>query len=372
MDAWLRRCAFIFVVALFALARGVTLHAQSTASVNPAPSGTGTLVGVVLTKEGALPLGFSVVSISSLGRERFTNDSGRFALVNLPAGPLQLRVRHLGYSPADMPVTVHAGMIDTVRVELSHIAVRLVTVEVRAYPECKNPGPPDAAKDSAFALVFEQLRQNADQYRLLTNAYPFNEAIERTMATAHADGRLTMEVVDTLALRSVDQWRYRPGEMLTTEKSRFAFLQGSLMLNLPTLTAFADPLFLANHCFHNGGLDLVDGRQLLRIDFVAAARLRDPDVDGAIYLDPENFHIRRAFLHLSKIPRTIRGLAEVEVTTIFGEIYPPVPLIAAVSSVNQFSPGNDRPDAPTRAIEEQRLIAVSFLKSRPGEEPKRP
>jgi hypothetical protein len=67
----------------------------------------------------------------------------------------------------------------------------------------------------------------------------------------------------------------------------------------------------------------------------------------------------------------VRGLAEVEVTTVFGEIFPSVPLIAAVSSVNEFVNDSDKPDAPTRAIEEQRLIAVNFLKSRPGDDPKK-
>jgi hypothetical protein len=285
---------------------------------------------------------------------------------------VQLRVRHLGYSPVQVPVTIRAGLTDTVKIELTHIAVRLITVQVRGYPECKDPGPPNPVKDSSFATVYEQLRQNADQYRLLTETYPFNVAIERTMATAHADGQLTLEVTDTLAVRSTDQWKYKPGDVVAVEKSKLDFLRSSLVLNLPTLTAFADPVFLANHCFHNGGLESVDGHDFYRIDFVAASKLRDPDVDGSMYLDPLNFQIRRAFLHLSKIPRSVQGLADVEVTTVFGEIFPSVPLIAAVSSVNEFVNNSDKPDAPTRAIEEQRLIAVNFLKSRPGDEPKKP
>jgi hypothetical protein len=116
----------------------------------------------------------------------------------------------------------------------------------------------------------------------------------------------------------------------------------------------------------------VDGRDLVRIDFVAASRIRDPDVDGAMYLDPTNFQIRRAFIHLSKIPRSVHGLDEVEVTTLFGEIFPSVPVISEVSSVNRFTPSATNSDAPTRAVEEQRLIAVRFVKSRPGEESKKP
>ncbi len=371
MHAWPRRCSAFAAIALLAIARGVSLHAQGNTNASSPPA-TGTVVGTVVSKEGGLALGFSVVSIISLSRERFTDDSGRFTLADLPPGQLQVRVRHLGYSPIDMAVTIRAGAADTMRVELAHIVVRLVTVQVHAYPECENPGPPSASSDSSFATVFEQLQQNADQYRMLTEAYPFNQAVERTMATGHADGSLTMDLTDTLAIRSVDQWRYKPGDMISTEPSHFRFLRGALVLNLPTLTAFADPVFLANHCFHNGGVESVDGLDLLRVDFVAASRIRDPDVDGAIYLDPSNFHIRRSFLHLSKIPRALHGLDEVEVTTIFGEIFPSVPLIAAVSSVNHFSTDANNPGAATRAIEEQRLISVHFLKSRPGDEQKKP
>ena len=39
------------------------------------------------------------------------------------------------------------------------------------------------------------------------------------------------------------------------------------MMNIPTLVNFADKSFLENHCFHNGGLETVDGTEMLRVDF---------------------------------------------------------------------------------------------------------
>jgi hypothetical protein len=347
----------------------VVLAIRGWAQAAPAPP-QGAIVGVVTIREGGLPLAYSVVSVEALGRERFTNDRGEFVVSDLPAGPVQLRVRHVGYSPVGINVTVRAGAVDTVNVALTHIAVRLTTVQVHGYPECKHPGPPAVSEDSSFAMVFDQLRQNADQYRLLVSEYPFNFAVERMLATARYDGQLRTDLVDTVSMSSNTPWRYKPGAVVGVE--RLAPLRSSMVLNLPTLASFADPSFIANHCFHNGGIETVEGRELLRVDFVAAARIREPDVDGSMYLDPTSFQIRRAFLHLSKIPRGLRGLSDVEVTTLFGEIFPSVPVIAAVSSVNQFTTDKPRGDTPVRGLEEQRLIGVNFLKTRPGDEPKKP
>lgn len=349
-------------------AASAAVSAQSTPSV----ASSGTIVGFVTMKDGGLPLPYSVVSAQGIGRERFTNEAGEFVLAGLPAGTVTLRVRHVGYTPAELPVTVRAGAADTVRVVLTHIAVRLLAVQVRGYPECKNPGPPKPSSDSAFATVFDQLRQNAEQYRLLTREYPFNFAVERIMSTADSDGTMHMESVDTLVLRSVDEWTYRPGDVVTRERARSPLARGGLMLNLPTLASFADDAFLANHCFYNGGLEVVDGVDLLRVDFVAASRIRDPDVDGSMYLDPVNFQIRRSLLHLSKLPRGVAGLTGVDATTLFGEILPSVPVIAAVSSVNHLETGGRHPTGPVRAFEDQRLVAVTFLKGRPGEDAKKP
>ena len=160
---------------LIGLAAAIVAHpapAQSTST-----DSVGSIVGIVVTKEGGVPLGYSTVSVPALGRERFTNADGKFTLADLPAGTLQLRVRHLGYSPVDLSVVVHAGSSDSISVSLTHIAVRLTTMQVRAYPECKNPGIPKRGSDSTFATVFDQLHQNAEQYRLLTDTYPFIYAV---------------------------------------------------------------------------------------------------------------------------------------------------------------------------------------------------
>ena len=345
-----------------------TIAARTTLAQASRVDSTGTIVGIVTTKEGSVPLAYSVVSAPGLSRERFSNAEGVFTLPELPAGPLQLRVRHLGYSPLDLSIVVRAGHADTIRVSLTHIAVRLTTMQVRGYPECKEPGVPKAASDSTFATVFDQLRQNAEQYRLLTDTYPFNYAVERTFTRVLANGDMRNDGIDTLIISS-NRWTYKPGAVVTrTGRSRTS----SLMMNIPTLVNFADRAFLENHCFYNGGLETVDGAELLRVDFVAAARIKDPDVDGSMYLDPASFQIRRSVLRLSKIPSGISGLAETEAVTLFGELLPSIPVIADISSVNRFQTIGNRPLSEASANERQRLIRVEFLKGMPGDAPKKP
>jgi hypothetical protein len=119
-----------------AIAAGLLSVSPLTARAQTSGDSTGTIIGLVTTKEGNVPLAYSVVSAASLGRERFSNVDGVFALTGLPTGNLGLRVRHLGYSPVDLVVTVRPGATDTIRVSLAHIAVRLTAVDERGYPEC--------------------------------------------------------------------------------------------------------------------------------------------------------------------------------------------------------------------------------------------
>jgi hypothetical protein len=370
---------FGFVVSLpraarrFRLTAALALLAAPLWSQTPAhPDFTGSVVGIVVMREGDFPLPYSVVSALELGRERFSNDRGVFTLTDLPVGPVRLRIRHLGYTPAELTVNVRAGSVDTVRVTLTHIAVRLSTFQVRAYPECKNPGVPAPSADSAFATVFDQLRQNAEQYRLLAETYPFNYGMTRTLSHTLVNGASRADGVDTLFIASRAQWTYKPGSVLSRPSQPRAASGGMLVLNIPTIVHFADRTFLDNHCFHNGGLETVGNTELLRVDFVAASRIRDPDVNGSIYLDPSTFQVKRSVLRLSRIPRAINGLLETEATTDFAEAFPSIPVIVGISSVNRLDANPKRPFATATTNEEQRLIRVEFTKGIPGEDAKKP
>jgi hypothetical protein len=330
---------------------------------------TGTVAGVVVVRGGGVPLPYSVVAVPSLSRERFTNAQGAFVLTDLPAGPLLIRVRHIGYSPVELSVNVHAGGLDSIQIGLAHIVVRLSAMEVHANAECKNPGMPSAAADSTFSLVFDQLRQNAEQYRLLTETYPFRYLAERTFSHAQANGVLRVDGTDTVVVDSRAAWHYQPGVVLSTGDGIPGYRP--VMLNIPTLVHFADKSFLDNHCFMNGGSESVDGAELLRIDFTAAARIKDPDVNGSMYLDPATFQIRRSVIRLSRIPRAMPNLRETEATTWFTDALSSISMIAGISSVNRVNPTRG-PTATTSMFEEQRLIRVEFLRTMPGEDVKKP
>jgi hypothetical protein len=325
---------------------------------------SGTIVGVVAAEESGERLPYSVVAIPSLAIRRFSNDSGGFVLRELPAGSRVIEIRRLGYAPRDVAVLIRAGAVDTIRVELTRVAVTLATVQVRAEPACTTPGL-NAVRDSALATVLTQLRMNGEQYRLLAESYPFVYAQERTVVSKLKDGSMRTDSVDTLVLGSKPPWRYHPGRILThVGRGR----RGILLFNIPTLPDFADSLFLANHCFGDGGMENVGGVDLIRIDVVASARIKEPDVNGSIFLDPRTFQIRRSILRLSRSPK-VRGLTGLEVTTVFQEALESVPIISQVQGVQTFD-RKDRKRDYVESHEYHNLVGFQFVGARPGDDAK--
>lgn len=339
---------------LLAAVSSATLPAQGTSSV----------VGVVVARESGERLAHSVVAVPSLGINRFADDSGTFVLRELPPGTFTLHVRRLGYAPRDEMITVHPGGGDSLRIELTRVAVKLAAVQVRADPPCTEPGL-SAVKDSVLKTLLMQLRMNGEQYRLLAERYPFVYWQERIVSSELKNGETRIDDIDTLAVASKPTWRYQPGRILTRLGGR---RRGDLFFNIPTLPDFADPLFLDNHCFADGAIDHVDGSDLIRIDLVASARIKSPDVNGSIFLDPRTFQIRRSVLRLSRNPK-VSGLLDVEVTTFFQEALESIPIVSHVLGIQRFDPRGRRDFVA--AHEQQRLIAFRFVGARPGDDPAR-
>ena len=345
----------------FRLARSLLAVSLSATAVSAQPA-SGTVVGIVVARESGEVLPHSVVVVPSLDVRRFSNDSGAFVLRDVPAGSHLVQIRRLGYAPTEVTVAVRPGARDSVRIELTRIAVTLAPVQVRADPPCTAPGL-SAIKDSVLATVLTQLRMNGEQYRLLTEAYPFVYGHERIALSELKSGQTRTDLVDTVLIQSKNTWRYRPGHVLTREGRRG---RGSLFFNLPTLADFADPLFLDNHCFSDGGIDRVDDREFIRIDVVAWSRIKNPDVNGSIFLDPQNFQIRRSVLRLSRNPK-VNGMTGLEVTTLFQEALESVPIITQVYSVQTFD-GRDRRRDFVASYEHHRLVIFRFLGTRPGDD----
>lgn len=322
------------------------------------------LVGVVVAREGGAPLGYSVVSIPGIGergRERYTTAQGSFAFFGLAPGTYRLRVKHLGYSPRDVELSL-AEQRSEVRVELTRIAVRLAAVRVVAREECTSPGPPDAAAFPELATLFGQVREAAERMRLLVDRYPYRYYVERSFYDQLRNGESRLVSLDTVGFQSDHGWRYRPGRMISAVGDG---RRREYVLNLPGLVDVVDSAFLANHCFRYAGIDTLGGRMLLRIDFYAAKRLRGPDVDGAVYLDTASYQIRGARVALTRPPGLVRDLQGMTATTLFEEIVPsiPLPVYVAGTKILRSRPG---PQARVSAIETQRLLEVRFVRELPG------
>lgn len=333
-----------------------------------APRDSGSIAGVVVSRDAGAPLPYSVVSIPALGRERFTNDRGSFVLAGVPAGSVRLLIRHIGYAPVELSVEARAGRTDTVRIQLTKLAIELNRVTVHGLGRCVAPGPPSASADPAFAAIFEQLRENADRYRLLADSYPFAYSMERMSTIHYVSGEAIITALDTATIGTGAHWRYAPGTLVveaTGPNSR------QVLFNIPTLLQFAERSFLDNHCFANAGADVVNGYAVVRIDFTAAAKIKPPDVSGSIYLDRETFQIRRSTLRLTRVPDETPQIAAVEVVTDFGEVVPSISIPSTIRSVHVLHTDRTRPILPDTTYETQRMLHVSFLRSKPGEEAKR-
>ena len=74
---------------------------------------TGRVMGRVVDKLAGVALPYSGVSIVGQSVDRFTSDSGAFQLEAAP-GTIHLRIRHVGFTPADTQLVVRAN--DTTRV----------------------------------------------------------------------------------------------------------------------------------------------------------------------------------------------------------------------------------------------------------------
>ena len=330
---------------------------------------SGTIVGVVVAAETGTPLAFSLGSIPARALERLANDRGVFVITNVPAGPVELLVRHLGYSPRRVTTAVRAGAVDSVRIVLTHLAIQLGTVQVTAHRACTNPGPPKASGEPEFAALFEQLEQNADAYRLLAATYPFTYDMERRRTIQYVAGDEIVQSFDTIRVNTGVTWHYAPGDVIERSDDP---RNRQVVFKIPALIHFAEPSFLANHCFYFGGRERMAGladatgdASFIRVDFLAASRLKAPDVDGSMYIDPISYQIRRSVLRLTRIPDETPEIASVVVTTDFRTIVPSIAIANLIISTHRLWADTTRPVLPLAVHETQRLLRVNWLGVKP-------
>lgn len=340
--------------------------APVAAQGDPAPPRQLT-VRVVTTPE-SIPLGYAVVAAAALGIERFTNANGVVAIPIPEPGRVTLRVKRLGFTPKDTTVTVTDAASQSVVVALKRVEVKLEAVTVVAWPPCKRPGVPRRGGDARVRAVVEQLRQNAERYRLLINTYPFNYASLREFGSRELDGAEQIESADTIIVTGRPAWSYRPGTLIAREPVREQRADtrplSEWVMRIPSLSDLADDRFIENHCFHVAGLEDKEGARLLRIDIVAAERLKSSDVNVVAWLDPKDFQLRYATFSLSKIPAQFAGLLHSTSRVSYVELLPFVPVMQLMTAENLVQ--YEKPERRTRTfIERQRILTLAFLGERP-------
>lgn len=292
------------------------------------------LVRVVTDIERA-PLGYSVVAAPSLQLERFTSANGAVALPVPAPGPLRLSIKRLGFTPKDTTITVSAAPSQSVTIALTRVSFKLDAVRVVAWPPCRRPGLGRRSGASAQVIaIVGQLRQNAERYRLLVKSYPFFYQARREFGRLTKAGRDSLERTDSITVTATPTWSYSPGTLVGREPVAGApgelRAAGEWIMRIPSISDLASEAFIDNHCFHVAGLEDKEDRRLLRIDIVAAERLRGADVNVTAWLDPTDFQLRHATFMLSRTPPQFPSLMTMSSKVDYAELIPFVPVMQLV------------------------------------------
>lgn len=323
------------------------LLAGEAAAQQPTAVVSGTVRG-----EGTSGLPYAIVSVEPGGRERFTDSTGAFDFGRIATGQAHLRARRIGYRPLDTLITVTPDM-PPLSVRMEPLKIVLATIRVTGR-RCRVGGAPDPTTSPEVAAIFDQLRENARRYRLLTTRYPF---VYRTTRTFEEPGlyTATRQKTDTLTMSSASEWSYAPGRVVSD-----VALGGrsERQMNIPALAQLADSAFIANHCFDYAGVSKAFGRPLVRVDFRPTIDLDEPDIEGSVYLDPEHDYIvRRLVVSLTHAARVAQDLDALDVTTVYRETRPPIVVLDTVVAVRRGTATNGR---PVRRVERQTFVDFSF------------
>ena len=95
-------------------------------------SGRAVLTGRVTSRESGSPVQAAVLAIEGTRLVAQTDSSGRYRLLNVPAGPHVLHVRRIGFAPARVPVTIPTSGRLEINVTLARTTLELDDVIVTA------------------------------------------------------------------------------------------------------------------------------------------------------------------------------------------------------------------------------------------------
>ena len=195
---------------------------------------------------------------------------------------------------------------DTVRltIELSLVTIQLPAIQSLA-KACGHPGAPDTATNLQLAMLFDQLKMNAERHALLSRSYPFELRVERKLTKPEPAIEARFVAFDTVARSSLRDWRYAPGNVMGDTRNRRRRVRRARGSPSSCRSSPISPMrtFIMHHCFDFGGSEVVDGDTLIRIDFVPAPSVHDPDVAGAVFLDRTSFQLRRMQVNLVNLTK---------------------------------------------------------------------
>ena len=322
--------------------------------------------GAVVAAETGERIPYALVVLEPRFAQRFADDQGTFAFLDVPPGQYRLKVRQVGFHPLDSLLTVSATV--SLRIELRRIAVELNTITVATAGRCQSRGLRDSVGNRELASIFEQLSLNAQRQALLLDRYPYEYFLVRQRTDIVRSPRSRDQVVnitqtDTLSYFSRDRWPYALGKV-ATEAEDYEISRTKLV-HLPVLADFADSLFQAWHCFSYGGVDTVDNRPLIRLNFKASERLREPDVNGSAWLDAENYQVMRTQVQLTHLERVADGVQEWQATTTFRQLLPYLSVTQRMDATTTLTAAAISGQIVGRT-ERQDLLRVVFHGATPG------
>ncbi len=111
-------------------AAGLFALVALTVAAAPAQAQSGVIQGQVLDGASQRPLANAQVLVEGTGIGQISNSSGRFVLLNVPAGEHTVRVTLIGYTETERTVTVSAGETASIDIEMSSTAISLNEIVV--------------------------------------------------------------------------------------------------------------------------------------------------------------------------------------------------------------------------------------------------
>jgi carboxypeptidase-like protein len=289
------------------------------------------VAGQVFAREEKEPLASATVSVVPQGTQLLANENGQFTLRNLSAGEIRLRFKRIGFVPKDTVLTLAGNDTARIRIEMTRLAILLPAMVVNG--KCTD-GAPFEEKPVVLAELFDQVKQNAEQLRLLTRARPFVLKTIRVRGYRARDNRIAATRIDTIVRPPMPEEAYAPRRVLARGEGVDA---GLWLVKLPELSDFADTAFMNSHCLQYAGQTRFESDSVIQVDFEPVPWLnKDIDIAGSIYLRVDGYQLVALVVRLNRIPSQFRDLREFSVRARFTEFVAGVPVLSDWELTNTF------------------------------------